>query len=93
MIPQLLVEIEDADGPTVRVINPATVDLRRAELVLGGKLTDANEWDLQMALAYFQIADDQNPVASVEDVRAWADKYRLRVLDTRTPPNPTWPAA
>jgi hypothetical protein len=86
MLPELLVSVDDGPADIVRA---TLANLRQAELVCGGKLTDANEIDLQMAICFFRY--NTATECSIEDVRAWADQHQLRVLATRTPPDPTWP--
>ena len=86
MLPDLLVSLND-DPP--QIVRATMATLRKAEMACGGKLTDANEIDLQMAICYFQLNAPSD--GSLEDVRTWADTVQLRVLATRTPPNPTWP--
>jgi len=86
MLPDLLVSLND-DPP--QIVRATMATLRKAEMACGGKLTDANEIDLQMAICYFQLNAPSD--GSLEDVRTWADTVQLRVLATRTAKNPTWP--
>lgn len=86
MLPDLLVSVDDGPAQIVRATMAA---LRKAEMACGGKLTDANEIDLQMAICYFQLNAPAD--GSIQEVREWAAAVDLRVLATRTPPNPTWP--
>lgn len=87
MLPDLLVSLND-DPP--QIVRATMATLRKAEMACGGKLTDANEIDLQMAVCYFHF-DTEETRTSIEDVRTWADTVQLRVLATRTAKNPTWP--
>ena len=85
MLPDLLVTVNDEPPQVVRATMAA---LRKAEQACGGKLVDANEIDLQMAICYFMLNTTDG---QLEDVHAWADSNRLRVLATRRAPDPTWP--
>lgn len=84
-MPELLASV-DGHTQVLALRNVAALERFQRTLAEDKKPLEATS---AMVLAYYALHDDH---ASLDTVRAWAERTNLMILDTRKPPDPTWPA-
>jgi hypothetical protein len=84
MMPELLASV-DGHTQVLRLTSVAGLERMQQTVSEDKKPTEATS---AMCLAYYSLHTEK---ASLEEVRKWADLVCLMVLDSRKPPDPTWP--